>query len=161
MMKVLEKYPDYQVTDDGQVWSEKSHRWLRPGKHRFGYAIVNLYRDNRPHLELVHRLVLEAFVGPCPPGLECRHLNGNPTDNRLENLAWGTHTENMADRTRHGTDNRGTRSRTAKLTQENVYAIRTLHRWAGYTKRELAQMFGVSFHTVTDVILRRRWAWCA
>lgn len=52
----------------------------------------------------VHQLVLEAFVGPIPPGMEVRHLNGDPTDNRLENLAYGTHSENMRDRLAHGTD---------------------------------------------------------
>lgn len=50
---------------------------------------------------LVHRLVLRAFVGACPPGQVCRHLNGDKKDNRLSNLAWGTLLENRQDRTRH------------------------------------------------------------
>lgn len=54
-------------------------------------------------LRYVHRLVLEAFVGPCPKGMQCRHLNGIPTDNRLENLRWGTPSEDNYDRVRHGT----------------------------------------------------------
>lgn len=49
-----------------------------------------------------HRLVLEAFVGPCPPGMETRHLNGDPGDNRLVNLAWGTSSENSQDILLHG-----------------------------------------------------------
>lgn len=54
----------------------------------------------------VHRLVLEVFVGPCPEGMETRHLDGDPHRNWWpENLAWGTHTENMQDRVRHGTHN--------------------------------------------------------
>jgi hypothetical protein len=50
-------------------------------------------------------MVLEAFVGPCPPGLECCHGNGVGTDNWVENLRWDTHTENVLDSVRHGTHN--------------------------------------------------------
>jgi hypothetical protein len=50
---------------------------------------------------LVHVLVLNAFVGPCPLGMETRHLNGKPYDNRLSNLCWGTPVENAADAIRH------------------------------------------------------------
>jgi hypothetical protein len=51
----------------------------------------------------IHTLVLETYVGPCPPGMECRHLNGKPLDCRWpENLVWGTHGDNMRDRARHG-----------------------------------------------------------
>lgn len=49
-----------------------------------------------------HRLVLEAWVGPCPPGLECGHLNGMAGDDRLENLLWVTPEENAHHRMRHG-----------------------------------------------------------
>lgn len=51
----------------------------------------------------VHRLVLAAFVGPCPEGMEVRHLDGNPANNSLENLKYGTVSENRFDSVRHGT----------------------------------------------------------
>lgn len=50
----------------------------------------------------VHHLVLEAFVGPCPPGMQCLHGDGDPTNNALANIKWGTASENMLDRVRHG-----------------------------------------------------------
>lgn len=50
----------------------------------------------------VHVLVLEAFVGPRPPGMECLHSNDVGTDNRLSNLRWGTHSENLNDLVRNG-----------------------------------------------------------
>lgn len=49
--------------------------------------------------------MLTAFVGPCPPGMMARHRNGNPADNRVENLRWGTQSENMLDAVEHGTHN--------------------------------------------------------
>ena len=51
----------------------------------------------------VHQLVAAAFLGPCPPGMEVRHANGQKDDNRLENLSYGTHQENMQDAIAAGT----------------------------------------------------------
>lgn len=59
----------------------------------------------------LHHIVLEAFVGPRPPGMQCRHLNGNSLDNRLENLQWGTAREDNYDRVRHGTHQHSRRTR--------------------------------------------------
>lgn len=67
-----------------------------------GYPRVTLKVGGARHNYLVHHLVLKAFVGPKPAGMECRHLNGNPADDRLENLKWGTPTENSYDTVRHG-----------------------------------------------------------
>lgn len=67
--------------------------------HRSGHLYVRLHR--RPHQ--AHRLVLLAFVGPCPEGMECCHRDGNPANNRLTNLRWDTLSANRLDRVRHGT----------------------------------------------------------
>ena len=69
----------------------------------YGYRAVTFNRSGEVVQYKVHRLVLEAFVGPCPPGEEARHLNGIRHDNRLANLAWGTRIENNFDRVLHGT----------------------------------------------------------
>ena len=104
----------------------------------------------------VHRLVLEAFVGPCPPGCETRHLNGNPADNRLCNLAWGTHRENAADKVRHGTAPRGERNPSAKLTEADVREVRTLVE-QGYTQRDIADRFDVGPIAICHIVTRKAW----
>ncbi len=71
--------------------------------HRDGYSTVKLCMPHGKVDRLVHQLVLETFVGPCPKNMETRHLDGNPANNRLENLKWGTLLENVADAVRHGT----------------------------------------------------------
>lgn len=101
----------YEVSDLGQVRSVKTGRLLKPARiNSLGHLQVKLYRDGKQHGRLVHRLVLEAFKGPCPPGMEARHVQTNDTsDNRLGNLAWGTYTENELDKRAHGTSSLGRR----------------------------------------------------
>jgi hypothetical protein len=104
----------------------------------------------------VHRLVLEAFVGPCPEGLETRHLDGNPSNNRLENLVWDTHANNMADGIRHGTRPRGESHWQSKLTDRKVRQVRRLAAMGqGYT--EIGRRFGVNEHTIRSVIEHKTW----
>jgi len=75
-------------------------RHLKQIGHSGGlYLMVCLHKDNdRGNNKTVHRLVLEAFDGPCPDGMESLHADGDGKNNRIENLRWGTHTENMAQR---------------------------------------------------------------
>lgn len=108
---------DYEVSDLGRVRSLPRRVMRRNGAschvagrvmstkatNRKGYVVVNLRRPGTAKTHLVHRLVLAAFVGPSPEGMETRHLNGDPCDNRLPNLAYGTPVENATDKTRHGT----------------------------------------------------------
>ncbi|EOM78090.1 hypothetical protein DW322_11330 [Rhodococcus rhodnii] len=69
-----------------------------------GHLWLKLHRNGVRTPRFVHRLVLEAFVGEQPEGRnEVRHLDGNPANNRVENLAYGTHAENVADMLEHGT----------------------------------------------------------
>ncbi len=68
-----------------------------------GYPSVRLSADGKVTHLRVHTLVMRAFAGPCPPGMEIRHLDGNPANNRLGNLAYGTSRENAQDTLRHST----------------------------------------------------------
>lgn len=67
-------------------------RVLKPGRQQSGYLSVAIGKGNSRQ---VHQLVLEAFVGPRPAGCEVLHLNHKPADNRLENLRYGTRSENL------------------------------------------------------------------
>lgn len=76
---------------------------LKPQPNKNGeYAFVNLTAKGKRWHVSVHKLVLITFVRDRYENEGARHLNGNSKDNRLENLAWGTHLENMADRKKHG-----------------------------------------------------------
>jgi hypothetical protein len=104
----------------------------------------------------VHRIVLHAFVGPCPPGLECRHLSGNRSDNRWpENIKWGTKEENTEDRARHGMDLIGERNSQAKLTESEVLEIKDL--LPHFSDKKLAKRYGVSYGTIWKIRSGRKW----
>lgn len=98
-------YSMYEASDAGRI---RSYALSRPrilqGHVSRGYVKVKLISDaGKTYEHFAHRLVLLTFVGPSPAGMECRHLNGKSQDNRLDNLRWGTPTENQMDRIRHGT----------------------------------------------------------
>ena len=92
---------DYEVSSMGKVRGKNGE--LRPLRASDGHFQVALYRDKKPNRKLVHRIVLETFIGPCPEGMETCHGDGNPAHNWLSNLRWGTQGDNMRDRVRHGT----------------------------------------------------------
>ncbi len=161
-------FPGYRVGRDGSVWSCWKHgckpvmlpnRWrrLKCGLSADGYVRVTLRKPGgRGVRRFVHALVLEAFVGPCPKGMECLHGDGNRKNNRRENLRWGTRQENMLDAIRHGTTTRGERNPMAKLTAFDVSEIR--HQLdTGRLRNEIAAEFGVHCQTVSAIKRRKLW----
>lgn len=103
----------YEVSDKARVRSTKRTVERGRGTMRIqpkilktsvshGYQVVGLWRRNRQKLSRVHRLMLEAFVGPCPDGMEACHGNGDRSDNRLDNLRWDTSGSNKYDIVKHG-----------------------------------------------------------
>jgi hypothetical protein len=97
----------YEVSSCGRVWSvprlNATGRMLRHAPDKNGYPHVGLHRNGEQQQHAVHRLVLDAFVGPLPPGMETRHLDGNSGNACLDNLIYGTRSENILDEVRHGT----------------------------------------------------------
>lgn len=166
----IEGYPGYRVGDDGSIWSchvrgnnkgRVGDIWqrLKPFLSRSGHLRVNLVRADQRHVHqrYVHQLVLEAFVGPCPPGMECRHFpDRDPTNNRLENIHWGTPKQNAADRDLHGTQLKGEACPSAILTRSDVLEALAMHR-AGKGATAIARFFGVGQRTIQDICHGRTW----
>jgi hypothetical protein len=158
----------YEVSDQGQVRSLDrivvlndgrtrfaAGRVLRAGLTGYGYLHVGLGLEGRRLNRKIHQLVMQAFVGPCPEGMEVCHGPGGKTDNRLINLSYGTKSQNQVDRLRDGTDARGRKNANARLTEEEVILIRA----SSESVTALAARLGVARTTVSSVRNRQNWSW--
>lgn len=176
-------YDAYRVGDDGSVWS----KWMcvpraklgQPGRgntrvigriwHKLKYnwggdktrtrPAVHLFRNGKSTRFPVSRLVLLAFRGPCPPGMECCHFpDRDPGNNKLSNLRWDTRSANRLDAKKHGTLHimRGEENPRAKLTATKVLKIREQHA-LGMSIRQLSILFNISFESARRIVRRKLW----
>lgn len=139
-----------RITSNGR---KRGERILRDSDNGHGYRSVMFCINYQTSRRYVHRLVLEAFRGPCPEGMESRHMNGSPGDNRLSNLQWSTHVENVWDRDKHGTMVHGENINFSKLSEKDVIDIREKYASGGYSQSALADQYGLT-QTGIGVVVR-------
>lgn len=94
--KDIPGFPGYEASDQGRIRSHKRScvRYLRPACKKDGHLVVVLSKEGKCHTLSLHRLILEAWIGPRPQGHVCDHINTVRGDNRLANLRWVTPREN-------------------------------------------------------------------
>lgn len=166
--RLVPDWHGYAVSNDGRVWSAfvnrhriigKVWRELRRGRStKQGRLSVTLCRDGLRVTHLVHRLVLQCFVGPCPDGMQACHFpDRDPGNCSIRNIRWDTVAGNAADRAAHGKTCKGEMSPNAKLTDKAVLAIRERHA-KGISQVRLAKEFGVSAGLISHVVLRSNWS---
>lgn len=150
-------FPDYEASSLGRVkrvtdsGSWKAGRVLNPSVLHAGHHRVDLMRDGRPVHARVNRLVCEAFHGPAPTlKHHAAHGDGNPGNDRADNLRWATCKQNHADRDLHGRTARGARQGSAKLCDEAVRDIRA-RLTTGESKQEIADRYGVTRQTIGSI----------
>lgn len=156
-------FPDYAVSDQGRVMRTRpnlkgrfSGKILSPRMTQKGYRMVSLFTGGVGHQLKISRLVLTAFVGSPPDDYVCNHKNGNKADDRLENLEWTTYKEN----TRHAREVLGKTMGgryNAKLTADQVQAIRDAWASGGISQSELARMYGISSSNVSRIVTGDEW----
>jgi hypothetical protein len=156
----------YDVSSCGRVRS-----WRSPGKTvglastpRFltgspgckggVYLLYSLQQPRRR--EYGHKLVAEAFIGPRPAGLNVAHDDGDGHNNHATNLRYDTQLSNIADKLRHGTQERGSAQHSATLTEDQVVEIRELYA-AGVMQRTLAARFGVGQQAISNIVRGNLW----
>lgn len=156
----------YEVSDLGRVRSLP--RPSRPGKRSYEgkvlsdgsrkgkYHAVHLCKLGKIYVAYVHHVVLCAFVGPRPEGMDGCHNNGDLHDNRLVNLRWDSRRANIRDKLGHGTENIGTRNGSAKLADEDVRRIREMVLF-GARRRDIAVTFGIHHLHVSNIMRRDTW----
>lgn len=132
-------------------------RVIRLGTHTNGYKFIPLRVDRVACYRRVHRVVLEAFVGRCPNGMNCCHKDGDKSNNRLDNLRWDTQRANALDKRKHGTDNRGTKHWNSKLTEDDIREIRRLIKTDVWNARKLAIHYGITESCMSNILHRKTW----
>lgn len=171
----------YEVSNVGDVRRCDGYhtrkRALKAAPNHHGYLNVSLSRNCKGRTFFVHKLVCEAFIGPRPDGMTINHKNGQKGDNRLENLEYVTHAENMRHALRvldviqptraRGRKNgsilkpeclaRGTEVATAKLTEMDVHQIRRMLA-SGMKQRDIAVKVGISQTQIWRVKVGLSWA---
>lgn len=151
----------YEAHTDGRVRSLdfKTAQQTRKGREliqhmkAWRYLAVTLSRGERRKQYFVHDLVAATFLGEKPEGAVVRHLDGDRYNNRADNLAYGTHADNMRDRNAHGRTARGGKHGMAKLTDGQVKYIKQ----STLTNKDLAFELGVSSNAIWAVRAGLTW----
>lgn len=172
-------FPGYRVGDDGSVWTRiatraksegrgveaflsASWRELKPAERSKNsrYLFVTLYNSTRKWQASVHILVLLAFVGPCPVGMEGCHQDGNHKNNKLTNLRWGSRKSNALDRIKHGTQIKGTKHPMAHqgMNYEVAKAIRSEYDSGRYSMQQLAIKHQMSKSNICRIVQGKIWS---
>lgn len=150
----------YTINDLGEIFSDNSGLMKSRNKGDTTYKIVNLSKiDGSKQTFRVHRLVLMAFKpNENMNSLEVNHLDGDKSNNRLENLEWCTKSENQKHAFKTGLNegSRGEKSNFAKLSKEDIKAIFGLRK-LGKTQREIAENFNCTRSNISYILNKKTW----
>lgn len=166
MLKPIPVSPndDYMAGSDGQIYSRTKYKgfgrkelvdWYPLKGHMTpkGYRTISMSHENFKVTKSVHRLVCMAFHGMPPVAtMEVRHLNGNPMDNRPQNLCWGTPQENWQDKRTHGRATVGEKHPAAKFTDEERGHIRWAVERGLCSQRQAARALGVAPSSIQGIV---------
>lgn len=152
----------YEISNKGNVRSLKRNKphILSPSteKNNSGRKTVCLWKNGKEKRHKIHHLVLFAFVGSCPYGLETCHNDGNASDNCISNLRWDTHISNCQDRKKHGKEkglfvkgNVGS----PKINIKDVKRIRKIGRTQ--TLKDIALKYPVGYTQISNILLGYCW----
>ena len=160
---------NYGASRDGRIWSSwKDKNWKEKSQFTMhkGYKMVTFHPPDqlKPKSYRVHKLIMITFVGEKPNGFTICHYNGNPADNRLENLRYDTFKNNCADKIRHGTKRYGSQVNLSKLNELQVRTIKikikhkphdlSLNKFLG----RLSKKYKVSVSALNHIFYERTWS---
>lgn len=163
LWKQVYGFPDYYVSNKGRLYSFKSNNFVSGTPNiRTGHVDVSLWVNSIRHRRLLHRLVAETFI-PNPKRYPIvRHLDDDPLNNEVDNLSWGTQTDNMQDSIRNGTFRRLTdedRELAMQKRRTPIVAINFITEEEIYfnSQQTASRILGVSQSDIWSVISGKRY----
>lgn len=147
----------YVIYEDGRIYSNKVHRFLKIGMNTKGYPHVQVVVKGKGTTYLLHTLLYRAFTGETPEGFEVDHIDGVRSNFQLGNLQLLSLSDNRKKSYTQGRNVVGDRNANSKLTELDVIEIRKLNAKC-YSKVAIAKRYGVTPATVGDICSRKRWA---
>ena len=152
--KSIKNYPQYEISNFGNIKSNYKNKLLKFQQDKDGYFQVNLYKNKIGKTNKIHRLVALYFVENKYNKLQVNHIDGNKQNNHYYNLEWCTTQENTKHAINAGLANaKGENHGMCKLKGKEVLEIRKLN----LPLKEMAKKYNVSFQTISDIRLNKRW----
>ena len=161
MEEIWKPIPDcdgYLASSYGRIKNEKTGNIFSGHVDEKGYIRVSVIENGVRKYRNSSRLICRAFHGKDEESLVL-HNNGNPADNRPENLRYGTARDNYFDSVKHGTNSKGIAHGLSKLKPEDIKIIREKYNNGGITYKQLGVMFGVTACAIYRVIKKDNWKW--
>lgn len=154
----------YEASDQGRIRSLVGRHGPRKTPHMLtqfpngNYIKATVTRPDGTYYPAgVHTLIAAAFHGPCPPGLECAHLDGDTTNNVPSNLLWATPLVNGGHKVLHGTAAKGEANGSAVLDEAAAIDIVRLLGEGQVSQVDIAKKHGISVSTVSAIKAGRLW----
>lgn len=155
----IPEHDGYYASKDGKILSLVRKDKPLIMKQMYGtrnHKYVYMYKDKKMQKVWVHRAVRSAIDGEDKKDMICRHLDDNPDNNNVENLAWGTIQDNADDRGKNRGYENGTKSSFSKLTDEKVMDIRRRYS-EGESSKSLSSEYGVARNTILQIVRGNKW----
>lgn len=173
--KDINGFNNYQISNTGKIRNSKRNKELSVCVGTNGYSVVNLCNNGKSYTHNIHRLVAESFLNPPTEEqitwanstkkgkVQVNHIDGNKTNNNVENLEWCTGQENSKHAYNTGLsqpkppETHGSTNGQSKLTETDVLEIRKLYSQNNYSQTDLAIKYNLNSSTISNIVNRKRW----
>lgn len=158
IVKEIKNYEGfYTISNRGVIHSLHTGKIIKQHLNRYGYYQVRLYKNKKPKNFTVHRLVAETFIPNIHNVETVNHIDGNKTNNKVENLEWCSFSENFNKAYNAGLVPKGKYNGNAIFNDEQIRFIREAYK-SGYSARRLARVFNTAHDVIADIISRKSYS---
>ena len=161
----IERFPNWEISEYGDIRNIESHRRLKGYQSVDGYLtyVLNDEFGEKKHV-FAHRLVCEVFNGKPPSTAhQVAHCNGSRVYHHYSNLRWATHLENQDDRKLHLTNPVGEKNPNSKLTEDMIRQMKIDYHVAKLPKsgikiKDIAERYGIHHATLCNIVKGKSWS---